>query len=114
MYLGACFGLEFVTASRAYKAVTSTLSVVLSTGKKLAQHVLPTVIKPMRVLWNEVIGFLFLAIAVIATPSAYRHVRNFDGEPQSLFRLLLTCFFALLMLGFGIASFLRARRISRS
>ena len=68
----------------------------------------------MHVLWNEIIGLLFLSIAVIATPSAYRQIRNFDGEPQSLFRMVLSCTFAGIMLVFGLGSFWRARKISRS
>ncbi len=68
----------------------------------------------MRVLWNEIIGFLFLCIAILAVPSAYRNIRHFDGEPQSLFRVGLSCTFALIMLVFGIGSFLRARKISKS
>ena len=75
---------------------------------------LPGVIKPIRVLWNEVIGFVFLAIAAWAIPSVYRDVRSFDGDGESLFRLLLTSLFALMMAWFGVSSFLRARRISRS
>ena len=82
--------------------------------RKLVQHVLPGVIKPMRVLWNEIIGFVFLALAVWAVPSAYRHIRDFDGDGESLFRVILSSLFALLMIGFGVSSFLRARRISRS
>jgi ABC-type transport system involved in cytochrome c biogenesis permease subunit len=82
--------------------------------KKFFQHVLPSVIKPLRVLWNEIIGFLFLAFAVWAIPSAYRHIRDFKGDPDSLFRLILSCLFALLMIYFGVSSFMRARKISRS
>jgi len=72
------------------------------------------VIKPIHTLWNEVIGFLFFALAVMVIPSLYRNFRNFDGEPKSLFRVMLSGTFALLMLWFGVSSFLRARRISRS
>ena len=82
--------------------------------KKFFHHVLPGVIKPMRVLWNEIIGFIFLALAVWAVPAAYRHVRDFNGEGESLFRLILSCLFALLMIYFGVTSFLRAKKISRS
>ncbi len=83
------------------------------TGKKFAQHVLPGVIKPLRVLWNEFIAFLFFALAVLAVPSAYRSVKSFDGDAQGLFRILLSSGFALIMLIFGVTSFLRARKISR-
>ena len=82
--------------------------------KKFFHHVLPGVIKPMRVLWNEIIGFIFLALAVWTVPAAYRHVRDFNGEGDSLFRLILSCLFALLMIYFGVTSFLKAKKISRS
>jgi hypothetical protein len=85
-----------------------------SLGKKFVQHVVPGVIKPVRVLWNEFIAFLFFALAVLAAPSAYRHIKDFDGDAQSFFRTLLTCGFALIMIVFGITSYLRARKISRS
>jgi hypothetical protein len=82
-------------------------------GKKFVQHVVPGVIKPMRVLWNEFIAFVFFALAVLAVPSAYRSVKSFDGDAQSFFRILLSSGFALIMIIFGISSFLRARKISR-
>ena len=82
--------------------------------KKFFQHVLPGVLKPLRVLWNEVIGFLFLAFAVWSVPSAYRNIRDFRGDPDSLFRAILSCVFALIMIYFGVTSFMRARKISRS
>ena len=86
----------------------------MALGKKFLQHVLPGVVKPIHTLWNEVIGFLFFALAVMAVPSAYRNIRHFDGEPKSFFRVMLSGTFAVLMLWFGVSSFLRARRISRS
>lgn len=85
-----------------------------SISKKFVQHVVPKVIKPVRILWNEFIAFLFFALAVLAVPSAYRHIKNFDGDAQSFFRTLLTCGFALIMVVFGIFSYLRARKISRT
>ena len=33
-------------------------------GTQFIKHVVPAVIKPARVLWNEVIGFIFLCIGV--------------------------------------------------
>ncbi len=82
--------------------------------KKFFQHVIPGILKPLRVLWNEVIGFLFLAFAVWSVPSAYRNIRDFRGDPDSLFRAILSCVFALIMIYFGVTSFMRARKISRS
>lgn len=82
--------------------------------KKFFQHVVPGVIKPLRVLWNEMIGFVFLAFAVWTIPSTYRNIRDFKGDPDSLFRVILTTVFAVIMIYFGVTSFLRARKISRS
>jgi hypothetical protein len=77
-------------------------------------HVVPRVIQPMRVLWNEIIGFLFLVLAAWSIPHGVRVVREFDGDMGSVFRLVLSVLFTALMAGYGIYSFLRARKISRS
>ena len=82
--------------------------------RKFLTHVMPGIIRPLRVLWNEVIGFIFLVLAIWAVPSAIRSVRQFEGDAGSFFRVVLSLSFAGLMAYFGIASFLRARRISRS
>lgn len=82
--------------------------------RKFLHHVLPGVVKPVRILWNELIAFLFFVLAVWTIPSAYRHIRDFKGDPDSLFRLILSSFFALMMIFFAVTSFLRARKISRS
>ena len=54
------------------------LVLVKSTGKQLLKHVVPAVVKPMRVLWNEVIGFVFLALGVMMAFSTYRNFRDVD------------------------------------
>lgn len=82
--------------------------------RQFLDHVLPAVVRPLRVLWNEVIGFVFLALAVWAIPSTLRAVREFDGDAESFFRILLAGLFCALMIGFGVGSFRRARKISRS
>jgi hypothetical protein len=82
--------------------------------RKFLGHVMPGIIRPLRVLWNEIIGFIFLVLAVWAIPSAVRNMRDFDGDAESFFRVVLSFSFAGLMAYFGITSFLRARRISRS
>lgn len=84
--------------------------------KQFFSYVVPGVIRPMRVLWNEVIGFVFLALAVWSVPSSIRAYREYaeKGDADSLFRVVLAGIFAVLMIWFGVTSFLRARRISRS
>jgi hypothetical protein len=82
--------------------------------RKFLTHVLPGVLKPLRVLWNEVIGFVFLALAAWTIPSTLRTAREFDGDAAGFLKLLLGATFGLLMAGFGVFSFFRARKISRS
>jgi hypothetical protein len=81
---------------------------------KFLSHVVPGVVRPLHALWNEVIGFLFIVIAVVAGFYVIRAVRNFEGDIESLFRIVLPALFGLVMGYFGVSSFLRARKISRS
>ena len=78
--------------------------------RKLLQHVLPGIVRPLHILWNQIIGFFFIVLAILPVPSAVRAYNDPDGGP----RLALTVPFCLLMASFGVSSFLRARKISRS
>ncbi len=84
--------------------------------RQFLSYVVPGIIRPLRVLWNEIIGFVFLALAVWAVPSSIRAYREFaeKGDSESLFRVVLAGLFAFIMVWFGLGSFRRARRISRS
>jgi hypothetical protein len=73
------------------------------------KHVVPAITKPARALWNEVIGFLFLCIAGMFGIQAVRSATHHE-----LGRTLLAGFCTLLLGWYGVSSFLRARRISRS
>lgn len=84
------------------------------TGRQFVKHVVPAVIKPARTLWHEIIGFLFISIAVIFGFSAFRALREFDGSIAHVLRLAMVVFLVVLMGAYGLSSFLRARRISRS
>jgi hypothetical protein len=77
-------------------------------------HVLPGVIRPLHALWNEVIGFLFIVFAVVAGFYVIRAVRAFEGDVEGLVRIVLPALFGVVMGYFGVSSFLRARKISRS
>jgi hypothetical protein len=80
------------------------------TARKFVQHVLPGVVRPLHILWHQVIGFLFLVLAIMPVPSAVRSFHDPNGFPH----LILSTLFIGLMATFGIASFLRARKINRS
>jgi hypothetical protein len=77
-------------------------------------HVLPQVTRPLRILWNEMIGFLFLVIAVPAVWSAIKNFRKVTQDGDNLAGACLASIFAAVMVFFGIHSFMRARKISRS
>jgi threonine/homoserine/homoserine lactone efflux protein len=81
---------------------------------KFLSHVLPGVVRPLHALWNEVIGFLFIVFAVVAGFYVIRALRSFEGDIEGLFRIVLPALFGLVMGYFGVSSFLRARKISRS
>jgi len=86
---------------------------------EFSRHVVPAVIKPARTLWNEIIGFFFLCLAVLFGAGGVRSYLSFTKAPADqavgdLLRMAMSVFCTLLMLYFGISSFLRARRISRS
>ena len=81
---------------------------------KFLSHVMPGIIRPLHALWNEVIGFLFLVFAAISGFYVFRAVRGFEGTLESLARIVFPALFGLVMGYFGVSSFLRARRISRS
>jgi hypothetical protein len=78
--------------------------------RQFLQHVIPGILKPARVLWNEIIGFFFIVLGVWFLWGVFRAWQENGGAV----RAGLTGCFALLMLYFGVTSFLRARKISRS
>jgi hypothetical protein len=70
-------------------------------------------------LWNEVIGFIFLCIAVMFGFRTGRLYLDYaatapDEQGAAMGRLVLAGFSTVLMAYFALTSFLRARRISRS
>jgi hypothetical protein len=73
------------------------------------KHVVPAAVKPVHSLWHEVIGFLFLAIAAAVSWKAWRSAATL--KPGMVMILIV---FVPVMAGYGISSFLKARRISRS
>ena len=77
-------------------------------------HVMPGVMRPMRVLWNEIIGFLFIVLAITLTPGLLRAYRDLGTPQSSVGRFLMAVGLLAMLLYFGVTSFLRARKIGRS
>lgn len=78
-------------------------------GGQFIRHVVPAVIKPARTLWNQVIGFVFLSFGVIFGFHALRYAYRGDT-----LRLIVAGIATAIMVFYGVSSFLRARKISRS
>jgi hypothetical protein len=75
---------------------------------------IPGIIKPLRVLWNEMIAFIFAIFAIILGFQVARDLAHFDGSPNKLGKLAFLGIFALVMAGYALQSFLRSKKISRS
>jgi hypothetical protein len=78
--------------------------------KRLFEHIFPRIARPLHILWNQIIGFFFLVLALVPVPSAVRSYRDPNGFP----RLAMEVVFIAIMGAFGISSFLKARKIARS
>ena len=79
-------------------------------AKKFMGHVIPGVIRPIHILWNQIIGFLFLVLAGMGVSGVVRSWGKQGHEPQ----LVISICFVALMAWFGVSSFLKARKISKS
>jgi hypothetical protein len=76
---------------------------------KFIKHVLPAAVKPVHTLWHEILGFCFLAVAGTGTFNVARH---FDTMTPGKLALILPLIVVTAF--YGVSSFLKARRISRS
>ena len=81
---------------------------------KFLKHVVPGVVKPLMVLWNEIIGFLFVCLAVFVGMSTWRRIDRINTDTGGFLIIAGSFAFALMLAVYGITSFRKARRISRS
>ncbi len=82
--------------------------------RRFFQTVLPGIIKPLHVLWNELIGFFFGVFALLIGANLVRDCLSFKGDSESLFRIILMGIAFLVMGGYALQSYLKARKIGRS
>jgi len=80
---------------------------MFSLAKKFLSHVIPGILRPIHILWNQMIGFVFIVLAVVF---GVRLIRG--KEPAGL--MLVGALFVLLIAWFGVSSFWKARKISKS
>jgi hypothetical protein len=76
---------------------------------KFAKHVLPAAVKPVHSLWHEIIGFVFLFVTAVCAWGIYR-----NAEKLGPGRVACIAFIGAVTAIYGVSSFLKARRISRS
>jgi hypothetical protein len=80
----------------------------MNDAQRFAHHVVPEVVRPARVIWNQAIGGIFLLFSVMFLANGVNYFRQ-DNQVAFAFSLFLGCVMGF----FSIASFLHARKISR-
>ncbi len=88
------------------EAIRIARTVKVSHAQQFAHHVVPAVIRPARVIWNQAIGGVFLLFALSFTGYAVTQRRN----PAAIIGGI---FLGMVMAFFSVTSFLKARQISR-
>ena len=88
-------------------------------GRHFVKHVVPAVVKPTRILWNQFIGFVFMIFAVFFGFKTGRLLIEYSKHPPAdaatpIVNLSIAAIPTLVAAWFAITSFVRARRISRS
>jgi len=78
-------------------------------GVAFLRHVVPAVVKPIHALWNQVIGFFFLSFGAIFGFRTARYACSHDIMHSGVAGIATA-----IMAWYGIGSFLKARKISRS
>ncbi len=96
----------------AFKAVKYVKYANVDHAKRFAQHVVPEVVRPARIIWNQAIGFVFILFAVLFFGNALRYYDAKTGANNAV-GLGFSIFLGAIMAFFGVTSFLRARRITR-
>jgi hypothetical protein len=81
-------------------------------ARRFTHHVVPEVTRPARVVWNQAIGFLFFVLAVPAALKGIQLYRSLDTDPKGGFGIIISAIFVVVMVSFGVSSFLKARRIA--
>lgn len=88
----------------------------LAVGVSEAQGVLRNLWRIARELWHQIFGLFFFAFALwgmFANSGVVRSIQRLDKDPHAFIQLLASSALVLVMTGFGISSFSRARKVSR-
>ena len=79
---------------------------------KALQIAFKDLLRTLRKLFLEMTGFFFLVIGGIILVSGYRQLRVFLNIGEvSYFKLISTLIFGILMVGYGIHSFIQVKKV---
>jgi hypothetical protein len=81
--------------------------------REFVRHVVPAVLKPIRVIWNQAIALVFFALAILSGSMVYQKYQE-SGPSDRIIAVLLGTVFVGVMLFYGVTSFWKARKISRT
>ena len=94
-------------------AVKFAKTVKVEHARKFATHVVPEVVKPARIIWNQAIGGVFLLFSLLFFGYAVKYLRAWNTAASNPLALTFSVFLGLVMLFFGIGSFRTAKRIGQ-
>ena len=75
-------------------------------ARKFAAHVVPHVVRPAQIIWNQAIGAIFLLFSL----SFFGYAGTHSNNAAAMFGGV---FLGLIMGYFGVSSFIKARRLAR-
>jgi hypothetical protein len=79
---------------------------------KALQIAFKDLLRTLRKLFLEMTGFFFLVVGGIILVSGYRQLRVFLNIGEvSYFKLISTLIFGILMVGYGIHSFIQVKKV---
>ncbi len=96
--------------------MTAMVMKLFTIGMNEVKKFVPKLWGMARELFHEVTGFIFFAFALFFTFGSEGLISNFqsmDTDPNAPLKLATVGLFVLVLLGFGISSFRRAKRIAR-
>ncbi len=82
-------------------------------ARQFATHVVPEVVRPARILWNQAIGAVFLLFALMFFGYAVTYFHKLHTESANPLALTFSLFLGVVMAFFGISSFRKAKGIGR-
>ncbi len=94
-------------------AIRVAKGVKIDHARKFATHVVPEVVRPARILWNQAIGGVFLLFAVMFFGYAVKYFKALHAGAGNPIALGFSLFLGLVMAFFGVGSFRKANRIGR-